>query len=173
MNKLKFATIAISMFVLGLMIPLEKRIHKSCKLCLDRDTILMSDPPSLQMYFCIEKYAEMYNIPKKFAYGIAYAETRYEGPFDWDYDHARTSSAGAVGPMQIMPRYADPYVDEKKWSTNDLKTNIEMNVKASMRILRKLHNTHGNWKLVFGAYNTGKPCINSYAELVYGYKPNW
>ena len=173
MNKLKFATVALSMFVLGLMIPLQKRNPSPCKLCLDRDTILMTDPPSLQMYFCIEKYAEMYNIPKRFAYGIAYAETRYKGPFDWDYDHAQTSSAGAVGPMQIMPRYADPYVDEDKWTTHDLKTNIEMNVKASMRILRKLHNMHKDWKLVFGAYNTGKPCINSYAETVYEYKPNW
>jgi hypothetical protein len=42
-------------------------------------------PPSLQMYNCIEKYSVKYNIPRNYAYGIAYKETRYLGPFHWDY----------------------------------------------------------------------------------------
>jgi len=129
-------------------------------------------PPCLQMYECIEKYAREYDIPLDYAYGIAYAETRYHGPFDWKYNHARVSSAGAVGPMQIMPRYAHPYVDGE-FTRDELMTDIDMNVKASMRMLRKLYSIHKNWKLVFGAYNTGKPCVNGYAESVYNYKPNF
>jgi hypothetical protein len=132
-----------------------------------------TSPPCLQMYYCIEKYAREYDIPLDYAYGIAYCETRYEGPFDWDYDQAQGSSAGAVGPMQIMPQYADPYIDEEGWTRNDLMTDIEMNVKVSMRMLRKLKNIHGDWLLVFGAYNTGRPMINDYARRVYNYKPKF
>ena len=39
---------------------------------------------------------------KRYAYGIAYAETRYKGPFHWNYNPAQTSCVGAEGPMQIM-----------------------------------------------------------------------
>jgi soluble lytic murein transglycosylase-like protein len=54
-----------------------------------------------------------------------------------------------------------------------LKTDIEMNVKASMRMLRKLYEKHGDWKLAFGAYNTGHACVNGYAQKVASYNPNY
>lgn len=134
--------------------------------------ITESDPPCLQMYYHIERYAEEYDIPKRYAYGIAYKETHYRGPFDWDYKPGLVSSAGAVGPMQIMPQYAHPYVDGS-FTRDELRTNVEMNVKASMRMLKKLKERYGDWKLVFGAYNTGRPMINQYALDVYNHNPNW
>jgi hypothetical protein len=139
---------------------------------LDPVSIDKTSPPCLQMYYNIEKYAEEYQIPRNYAFGIANAETNYQGPFDWNYNQALTSSAGAVGPMQIMPQYAHPYVDGK-FTVNDLKTDIEMNVKASMRMLKKLYSIHGDWKLAFGAYNTGHACINGYAQKVSSYVPNY
>ena len=36
-----------------------------------------TSPPCLQMYYTIEKYAEEYNIPRNYAFGIANAETGY------------------------------------------------------------------------------------------------
>jgi soluble lytic murein transglycosylase-like protein len=147
-------------------------LNKSKNYVIDPGTIDKTSPPCLQMYYNIEKYAEEYGIPRNYAFGIANAETGYQGPFHWSYDQARTSSAGAVGPMQIMPRYAHPYVDGK-FTVNDLKTDIEMNVKASMRMLRKLYNMHGDWKLAFGAYNTGSPCVNGYAQKVASYTPTY
>lgn len=131
-----------------------------------------TSPPCLQMYYAIEKYAPEYGIPLDFAYGIAYYETRYQGPFHWNYNQIQESSAGAVGPMQIMPRYAHPYVDGS-FTVQDLKTDIDMNVKASMRMLKKLKKIHKDWQLVFGAYNTGRPIINEYAKNVYNYKPKF
>lgn len=59
-------------------------------------------PPSMQMYYSIEKYSDSFNIPKEYAYGIAYKETRYQGPFHWGYNYQQKSGAGAIGPMQIM-----------------------------------------------------------------------
>jgi hypothetical protein len=138
----------------------------------DLSPITKTSPPCLQMYYAIEKYAEEYKIPLDYAYGIAFCETRYKGPFDWKYNHAQTSCAGAVGPMQIMPQYAHPYI-EGPFTRKELMTNIDMNVKVSMQMLRKLKNAHGDWKLVFGAYNTGRPCVNDYAINVFNYKPKF
>jgi hypothetical protein len=41
-----------------------------------------------------------------------------------------------------------------------------------MKLLRKLYDKYKNWKIVFGCYNTGRPCVNDYAERVYNFKPN-
>lgn len=127
-------------------------------------------PPCLQMFYFIEKYAEEYDVPKKYAYGIAWKETRYQGPFDWSYQHGQESFAGAVGPMQVMPSTAR-FIWKKDIKKNDLKNDIELNVKTSMKILRHLHNTYSNWKIAFGAYNTGRPIVNQYAIDVYNYNP--
>jgi soluble lytic murein transglycosylase-like protein len=54
-----------------------------------------------------------------------------------------------------------------------LMNDIDFNVRTSMKLLRKLFNKHKNWKLVFGAYNTGRPCVNGYANMVYNYDMNF
>jgi hypothetical protein len=130
------------------------------------------DPPCIRMYNSIEKYSKKYKIPRKYAFGIAYKETTYLGPDHKDYNHSQTSSAGALGPMQIMPTTAE-MVNGKRVESTKLKNDIEYNVETSMKILRKLKDRHKNWKIVFGAYNTGRPIINRYAEQVYCYKPKF
>lgn len=127
----------------------------------------LPSPPCVQVHNCIEKYAEEYKIPIRYAYGVAYQETRYSGPLDWNYDHVQTSSAGAVGPMQIMYQTARMLFPDKNFSKEDLKNDIDFNVHCSMKLLRRLHDKYGNWKLAFGAYNTGRPLVNQYAENVY------
>jgi soluble lytic murein transglycosylase-like protein len=134
--------------------------------------ITENDPPCLQMYYHIEHYADSFNIPRDYAYGIAYCETRYGGPFDWDYNHVQTSYAGALGPMQIMPGTAK-LVNGQSVPKEQLMTDIEYNVMTSMKLLRILHNKYGDWQTVFGCYNTGKPCVNGYATKVYNFKPTW
>ena len=139
---------------------------------IDPGSITETSPPCLQMFYLIDKYAEEYNIPRNYAFGIANTESGYKGPFHWAYTQSLTSSAGAVGAMQIMPQYAHPYVDGP-FTRDQLRDDIEMNVKASMRILRKLRDKHGDWQLAFGAYNTGRPCVNGYAVKVANYKPDF
>lgn len=135
--------------------------------------ITNTDPPCLQLYYYIEQYADLFCIPKDFAYGIAYAETRYNGPYHWNYNHKQTSSVGAVGPMQVMPATAAYINGVGKVSISKLKGDIAYNVMTSMKLLRTLYDKYGDWKTVFGAYNTGRPCINRYALNVYNFKPNW
>lgn len=137
-----------------------------------RSPVNRTDPPCLQMYYYIEKYADSFNIPKRFAYGIASHETGYKGPFHWKYNPALTSSANAVGPMQIMQATAR-YINHENVSISRLRNDIEYNVMTSMKLLRKLHNLYGDWKTTFGAYNCGYPCINGYAVQVYNHQINW
>jgi len=127
-------------------------------------------PPCIQMYDAIQKYAAEHNIPLRYAFGVAYAETRYRGPMQWGYNPGQSSGAGAVGPMQIMPQYGKKYADGRSATREDFRTNIDLNVMVSMKMLRHLKDTYGDWKLAFGAYNTGRPCVNDYALRVYNYR---
>lgn len=131
--------------------------------------------PSIQMYNCLEKYSEEYDIPKHIFYNIAYLETTYQGPFDWDYNHKRTSSVGAVGPMQLMPIVAVDIYD-KSIPQSKMKNDIELNIKTSAKFLSKLYKRFGDWGKVCGYYNTGKPIINDYARYAINntdYKSKW
>lgn len=136
------------------------------------DSIDQGSPPCLQMYKHIKAYADTFDIPLKYAFGIAYAETRYDGPFQWKYNPAQTSCAGAVGPMQVMVSTAR-WINKDNISKERLKTDIKYNVYTSMKLLRILYNKRKNWKLVFGEYNTGHPCVNGYAERVFNHKITW
>jgi len=136
---------------------------------------LAAGTTSLQMYESIEHWSDSFGIPKYIAYNVAYLETRYQGPFDFDYNHKQTSSAGAVGPMQIITRWAQPYV-RKRVTAKELRNNIDLNVMISMKMLRKWYSIHHDWTLACGAYNSGQPIRNAYA--VYAttnkdYKEKW
>jgi soluble lytic murein transglycosylase-like protein len=131
---------------------------------------LGDSPECLEMFSSLVKNSEKYGIPKKYAFGIAYVETRYKGPNDWNYKGSLISPAGALGPMQIMPSTAKLIWGEKV-SKKKLLNNIDFNVETSMILLKKLHDKYKDWKIVFGCYNTGRPCINDYAEKVFNFKP--
>jgi soluble lytic murein transglycosylase-like protein len=136
------------------------------------DSIDQGSPPSLRMYKYIKAYADTFNIPVRFAFGIANAETGYKGPFHWKYNPAKISSAGAVGPMQVMVSTARG-LNRDGVSKEKLRTDIKYNIYTSMKLLRKLYNKYRDWKTVFGCYNTGRPCVNGYAHKVYNHKLNW
>jgi soluble lytic murein transglycosylase-like protein len=61
---------------------------------------------------------------------------------------------------------------KKKLTKADLLNDLELNVKLSMEILRYLKNKYGSWELALGAYNTGKPIINQYAQQIVQFKCN-
>jgi soluble lytic murein transglycosylase-like protein len=135
----------------------------------------LSGPTPLRMYELISYYSDFYDIPKHIAFNVAYLETKYKGPFDWSYKHNLSSSGGALGPMQIMPTTAN-YVNKKRIDKELLKNDIELNIKTSMKLLSNLHKQYSNWNIVCGAYNTGKPIINSYARFCVSnkdYTNNW
>ena len=130
------------------------------------------DPPCLQMYYHIERYADSFNIPKRFAYGIAKSESGYNGPFHWKYNHAVSSGSGAYGPMQLLLSTAYS-VNKEKVTVHKLRNDIDYNVMTSMKLLRKLNNKYKDWKTTFGAYNSGHPCVNGYAIKIYNHRIQW
>jgi hypothetical protein len=82
---------------------------------------------------------------------------------------------GAQGPMQIITRWAHPYAG-RRLSDKELKTNIDLNVKISMQMLRKWYSIHRDWTLACGAYNSGQPIRNDYAVYASSnkeYKNKW
>jgi len=143
-----------------------KTVHHN----VNHGSVILNAPTAVKMFNSIEVYSKKYDIPLKYALGVAYSETRYRGPFHWTYDPQQKSSAGALGPMQIMPGTAN-YVWGREIPKAQLISDIDLNVETSMKVLRRLHDKYGNWKIVFGCYNTGRPCINDYAEKVYNFNP--
>lgn len=131
---------------------------------------LVHYPACLQMYYSIEKYSEKYNIPKQYAYGIAYKETGYKSPFQWGYNAGQISPTGALGPMQILLSTAKWVWNDNSINKDKMLNNIEFNVETSMKYLAMLHKQYRDWKIVFGFYNTGYPIINTYALNVYQHK---
>lgn len=119
--------------------------------------------PAQRLYASIMTYAKQYEIPLYVAFNVARIETGYRGPFHDEYNHRQTSSAGALGPMQIMPQYASYYAGFKV-KKPVLKDSIELNVQISMKMLRDWYNRYNDWGKAAGAYNTGRPVLNSYAR---------
>lgn len=119
--------------------------------------------PAQRLYVAINKYADQYDIPLHIAYNVACLETGYKGPFHETYNHKQTSKAGALGAMQIMPQYASHYAGFRV-SKTVLRDSIELNVEISMKMLKEWYSRYKDWKKATGAYNTGRPIINKYAQ---------
>ena len=116
-----------------------------------------------KMYESILMYADSFDVPLYIAFNVARLETGYLGPNHKNYNHKQVSKAGAVGPMQIMPQYASFFAGFPV-NKKELKENIDLNVYISMKLLAQHFKKYGNWKKVLGAYNTGRPIINDYAQ---------
>ena len=129
---------------------------------------------ALRMYRAIMLYSGMYQVPKHVAFNIAHLETTYRGPQDSTYNPSRVSKVGAMGPMQIMYRYASYFAD-RKVTKSELRDSIEFNVNLSMKILAQNYKRYKSWKKAAGAYNTGRPIINHYAKeaVKKDYQRNW
>ena len=73
-----------------------------------------------------------------------------------------------------LDKYGSPII--MTLSEKELKTNIDLNVKISMQMLRKWYSIHHDWTLALGAYNSGSPIRNGYAVYATSnkdYKNNW
>ena len=129
-------------------------------------------PPCIRMYDYLQTYSKKYEVPFNIAYGVAHTETRYNGPFDWDYNPRLTSIAHAYGAMQIqVPTANSTWENRRRITAADLLNNLELNVETSLRLLAKLKKKYGSWELALGCYNTGRPIVNGYALAIVNLKP--
>jgi len=119
-------------------------------------------PPCIKLYSLLEKYSTEYEVPFEIALGVANEETGYLGPFHWSYNPKKISSAAAYGAMQIQVPTANDNWD-KRVTSKMLMNDLELNVHISMRLLARLKEKYGNWRVALGAYNSGRPIVNGYA----------
>ena len=137
-------------------------------------TKLQSKPllPCQQLYYSIKKYAKQYNIPLEYVYGIAYQETRWQGPNHLNYSPNKISSCNARGALQILPNTANRIM-KRKVNIDSLINNIDLNVLIAMRLLRRCKDKFGTWGKSFSYYNSGKTKINQYALNIINKKYKW
>lgn len=128
--------------------------------------LIKISPPYLQVYHAVNKYAPKYNIPTGNAFRTARLESGYRGPKQIDYNPAQTSSGNAEGPFQFILSTARYVSGDKNLSRHEIRNNIELNTKLSMKYQRQLKNTYKNWAVVYGYYNTGYPVVNGYANKI-------
>lgn len=123
--------------------------------------------PAAQTYFFIDKYCEMYSVPKKIASNVARLETGYKGPMK-KYNPYQVSYSNAYGAMQVIyPTAQEVWRDDpvmyEKLSVNRLVYDLDYNIHTGVKYLSMLHSKYGNWMIVLGFYNTGHVGINEYA----------
>jgi hypothetical protein len=170
-------TVISCLVILSSVSSLNSTTESNLEPCIEigKSSGIKNSPTSLTLHELIEKYSDIYSIPKYIAYNIAFLETRYQGPFHWSYNPSRTSPVGAVGPMQIMPATAK-LINKTSVPVNKLRNDIDLNIEISMKLLRRLYNKYPNWAIVCGCYNTGRPIINGYAKFCStnkDYQKNW
>ena len=127
-----------------------------------------------RLHDAIVLFADSFNIPLHVAFNMAYLETTYRGPLDSTYDHRKTSRCGAVGAMQIMPKYAS-YHAGFPVNKQELRDSIELNVYISMKIMAANYVKTKSWTKSAGKYHTGKACVDTYAKkaVVKDYQSKW
>lgn len=158
----KLVVLIVSMLVVILFLGWNAKVKQN-NTTFDRSGVISTDsPPSYQVYSSILKYSKLYGVPHNIAFGVINHETGYRGPLHWGYNFKLTSSANAFGAMQIQVPTAN-YFSKERITSHDLLNNPDLNIKLSMIILSYLKQKYGSWLLALGAYNTGKPLINSYA----------
>ena len=90
-NLKKIYIIIISSIILVMFYNIERRMDS-----FEHRLELATGTVSLQMYEAIEHYSDSFNIPKHIVYNVAYLETRYQGPFHFNYNPYQKSFPNVV-----------------------------------------------------------------------------
>jgi len=95
---------------------------------------------------------DKYNIPRNLLARQAYQESRFR---DDIVDGSTVSPAGALGIMQIVPKYHP--------DVNPLDTPAAIDYAAAF--MQRLYNQFGTWSLALAAYNAGPGNVKKYSGI--------
>jgi lytic transglycosylase catalytic len=99
----------------------------------------LTEEEAKKIYEILENNSKKYNVDINLVLAVASVESKFR--------HTATSSAGAYGIMQIMPKTAEHYkVDRKK---------IDENIEAGVKHLRDSIDIFGNNDYAVASYNAG------------------
>jgi len=98
----------------------------------------------------VDKYSELYNVPREIIYGVIKAESGFRSD-------AVSDSAGAIGLMQIMPATYEDIAERLlgEFAAVGLLYDPDTNIKYGTYYLRHLYDRFNSWELAFAAYNAG------------------
>ena len=105
----------------------------------------------VKYYNIVEKYADEYNIPEYVILAIIDTES--------GFDPGATSSSGAQGLMQMLPKTFDWLTSSEHLDENLSSLELyepETSIKYGTYYLRYLFDKFGNWDTVYAAYNGGE-----------------
>jgi len=124
---------------------------------------------SIEVMNAINKYSLIYEVPRDYVLKCAHQETSYSGVVNFDYNHKRVSSYGALGPFQVIYSTAKSMMKDSNFTKEDLKNNVDLNVHCGIKYMRYLYNIYHDWTIVYSYYNqgyVGVNNINSYARKI-------
>lgn len=99
----------------------------------------LTEEEAEKLYEILENNSKKYNVDINLVLAVASVESKFR--------HTATSSAGAYGIMQIMPKTAEHYkIDRKK---------IDENIEAGVKHLRDSIDIFGNNDYAVASYNAG------------------
>ena len=107
----------------------------------------------------VEKYASEYNIPAYVIFAVIETES--------DFDAHATSSAGAMGLMQMMPATFEWLTSSEHLGENlssDELYNEEVSIHYGAYYLKYLFGKFHNWDTVFAAYNAGEGNVSNWLK---------
>lgn len=109
--------------------------------------------PNAALYLPRLRSAEVkYGLPEDLLARIAYQESRWR---DDIVSGAKKSAAGAVGLMQIVP----------KWHPTVNPLDVSASIDYAAKYLRDLYQQFGSWKLAVAAYNAGPGNVRKYGGI--------
>ena len=95
-------------------------------------------------------YAKKYNLPVRIFRELVKAES--------NFNPKAVSKKGAMGLCQLMPETA------KRLGVKD-PFNVDENLNAGAKLLRKLYRKYRSWKLALAAYNAGEEAVEKYGGI--------
>ena len=105
----------------------------------------------------VEKYAEIYKVPRDICYAVIRTESRF--------DPTAVSAAGAVGLMQMMPA---TFADLTARTGDNYETGMlyapETSIRYGVYYLSRLYDRYGVWDTAFAAYNCGMGRVDGWIE---------
>lgn len=105
----------------------------------------------------VVKYSDEYNLDKSLVYAIIKVES--------NFDHNATSSAGAMGLMQIIPTTAKWIADELNYDYKQVDLyNPETNINFGCFYLKYLQNKFDDIEIIICAYNAGETVVKNWLD---------
>lgn len=108
-----------------------------------------NSPRYQRIFDMYDRILSKYGIPK---------ELKYLSVIESALNPNCLSSAGALGPWQLMPDEAQRY--NLLRGGRDLRTDFEESTVAASKLINSLYKTYGDWLLVLSAYNAGVGRVN-------------